>query len=123
MSMVPGVADAQRTWQRHVWHSKAASGRAGHVGAGRQSAHPIPRSGSRHPAAHSLPAQIGTLDTRKRDLENRVVELRHKVEVIEKRENERRLLDEKRRKEELEFLKYQGQHFDQFLKSIGGSGK
>lgn len=49
-----------------------------------------------------------------------MLELRNKVEVVEKRESERKSLDEKRRREEIEFLKYQGQHFDQFLKSIGG---
>jgi dynein light intermediate chain len=69
-----------------------------------------------------LAAQIKTLEQRKAELENEVLELRNKVEVIEKRENERRALEEKKRKEEVEFLKYQGQHFDQFLKSIGGSG-
>lgn len=43
------------------------------------------------------------------------------VEVIEKGENERRAVDDKKRKEEVDFLKYQGQHLDSFLKQIGGS--
>lgn len=43
------------------------------------------------------------------------------VEVIEKGESERRAVDDKKRKEEVDFLKYQGQHLDSFLKQIGGS--
>ena len=65
--------------------------------------------------------RIKSLQDTKRDLENQVLELRNKVEVIEKREAERKALDEKKRKEEVDFLKYQGQHLDTFLKSLGGS--
>lgn len=43
------------------------------------------------------------------------------VEVIEKGESERRSVDDKKRKEEVDFLKYQGQHLDSFLKQIGGT--
>lgn len=64
--------------------------------------------------------KIKDLEQTKRDLENQVLELRNKVEVIEKRESERRALEEKKRQEEVEFLKYQGQHLDSFLKSLGG---
>merc|ERR1711988_330582 len=64
--------------------------------------------------------KIVSLQETKRDLENQVLELRNKVEVIEKRESERRALEEKKRQEEIEFLKYQGQHLDTFLKSLGG---
>merc|ERR1712100_76488 len=62
---------------------------------------------------------IKSLQDTKRDLENQVLELRNKVEVIEKREAERKALDEKKRKEEVDFLKYQGQHLDNFLKTLG----
>ncbi|RHY32905.1 hypothetical protein DYB32_002128, partial [Aphanomyces invadans] len=58
-----------------------------------------------------------------REYENKVLELTNKLEVIEKRGSERRALQEKRYKEEIEFLKYQGQHLDAFLKSAGGAGK
>ena len=51
--------------------------------------------------------------------ENQVLELR-KVE-IEKRATERRQLDDKKQKEEISFLKYQGQNLDQFLRSITGA--
>merc|ERR1712139_46989 len=53
--------------------------------------------------------------------ENHVLELRNKVEVIEKRENEHKALEDKKRKEEIDFLKYQGQHLDSFLRQLGGN--
>jgi len=67
-----------------------------------------------------METKIADLTASKKDLQNQVMELRNKVEVIEKRANERRSLQEKKRKEEIDFLKYQGQHLDQFLKQIGG---
>jgi len=65
--------------------------------------------------------KITSLNETKRNLENQVLELRNKVEVIEKRESERRALEEKNRKEAIEFLRYQSQHLDTFLKSLGGA--
>ena len=64
--------------------------------------------------------KIEELEASKRSLENQVLELRNKVDVIEKREAERRALAEKKRKDEIDFVKYQGQHLDTFLKSLGG---
>ena len=61
--------------------------------------------------------KIEELEASKRSLENQVLELRNKVDVIEKREAERRALAEKKRKDEIDFVKYQGQHLDTFLKS------
>lgn len=54
-------------------------------------------------------------------LELEVQELRSELDIIEKREAERKIADEKRRKEELDFLKYQGQHLDSFLKQMHAS--
>ncbi|OQR87860.1 dynein light chain intermediate polypeptide [Thraustotheca clavata] len=68
----------------------------------------------------SLEDKIAALTEEKREYENKVLELTNKLEVIEKRSSERRSLQEKRYKEEIEFLKYQGQHLDAFLKSAGG---
>ncbi|KDO30339.1 hypothetical protein SPRG_05050 [Saprolegnia parasitica CBS 223.65] len=68
----------------------------------------------------SLEDRIHVLTEEKREYENKVLELTNKLEVIEKRSSERRALQEKRYKEEIEFLKYQGQHLDAFLKSAGG---
>ncbi len=61
------------------------------------------------------------LEKEKAALELEVYELRSKLDILEKRENERRIADEKRRKEEIDFLKYQGQHLDSFLKQMNSS--
>lgn len=68
-----------------------------------------------------LDAHVQELEAQKSALELEVYELRSKLDIIEKRENERRNADEKRRKEELDFLKYQGQQLDSFLKSMNNS--
>ena len=67
-----------------------------------------------------MESNISDLKNRKKELENKVLELRNTVDVTEKREAESRALEEKKRKERLEFLKHQGQHLDLFLKQIGG---
>jgi len=53
----------------------------------------------------------------KRKREASVVELKNKCEAIERREAERRTVDERKRKEEIDFLKHQQTHLDSFLKS------
>eukprot|EP00596_Hydrurales_sp_CCMP1899_P004430 CAMPEP_0119042042 /NCGR_PEP_ID=MMETSP1177-20130426/14310_1 /TAXON_ID=2985 /ORGANISM="Ochromonas sp, Strain CCMP1899" /LENGTH=231 /DNA_ID=CAMNT_0007008545 /DNA_START=163 /DNA_END=855 /DNA_ORIENTATION=+ len=68
-----------------------------------------------------LEEQVAELEGDKTLLELEVQELRSKLEIIEKREAERKSADEKRRKEELDFLKYQGQHLDSFLKQMNAS--
>lgn len=69
-----------------------------------------------------MEAKVDELQASKKTLENQVVALRNQVDMIEKRETERRQLDEKKRKEELEFLRHQGKHLDLFLKQIQGGG-
>ena len=64
--------------------------------------------------------KIKSLKEKKANLENQVLELRSKVDIIEKRETERRQLSEKKRADEIAFLRYQAQNLDQFLKSITG---
>lgn len=68
-----------------------------------------------------LEEQVSGLEAERAALELEVYELRSKLEIIEKRDAERRNADEKRRKEELDFLKYQGQHLDSFLKQMNSS--
>ena len=68
-----------------------------------------------------LKDQVDTVEAEKAKLELEVQELRSKLEVIEKREAERKAADDKRRKEELDFLKHQGQHLDSFLKQMNAS--
>lgn len=70
-----------------------------------------------------LEAQVADFEAQKSSLELEVYELRSKLDIIEKRETERRNADEKRRKEELEFLKHQGSQLDSFLKSMGSANK
>jgi dynein light intermediate chain len=55
-------------------------------------------------------------EVKKMDLE--VTELKAQIEIADRREAERKAADDKRRKEEQDFLKYQGQHLDSFLKQI-----
>jgi len=68
-----------------------------------------------------LVEQVEGLEAEKAQLELEVYELRSKLEIVEKREAERKTADDKRRKEELDFLKYQGQHLDSFLKQMNSS--
>lgn len=68
-----------------------------------------------------LEAAVSELETDKAALELEVFEIRSKLDIIEKREAERKNADDKRRKEELDFLKYQGQHLDSFLKQMSSS--
>lgn len=70
-----------------------------------------------------LQAQVDEANKEKDGLVLQVTELRSKMDITEKRELERKVADDKRRKEELDFLKYQGQHLDSFLKQISSSAK
>lgn len=65
--------------------------------------------------------RIEQLQRDKQENESKVMELTSKLELIEKRATERKALQDKKFKEEIDFLKYQGQHLDAFLKSAGGS--
>ena len=47
-----------------------------------------------------------------------MVELKNQCEGIERRETEKRAIEERKRKEEIEFLKHQGQHLESFLNSV-----
>lgn len=67
-----------------------------------------------------LEKSVEALEEKKKELESQVAELRNKVEITEKRGNERKALEDKKRFEELDFLRYQGQHLDSFLRQLGG---
>merc|ERR1711879_903417 len=64
---------------------------------------------------------IAEHEDQKRQRESRVVELKNKCEAIERREQERKAIDERRRKEEIDFLKHQQQHLESFLKNHNAS--
>ena len=52
-----------------------------------------------------METKISSLESEKKDLERQVQELKAKCEAIEKREAERRALEEKKHAEEVQFLK------------------
>eukprot|EP00397_Hematodinium_sp_SG-2012_P055953 GEMP01068670.1.p1 GENE.GEMP01068670.1~~GEMP01068670.1.p1 ORF type:complete len:242 (+),score=49.35 GEMP01068670.1:72-797(+) len=62
--------------------------------------------------------RITELEETKSKLEANVVELKNKCESIERRETERRAIEDRRRREEIDFLKHQGHHLETFLKGI-----
>lgn len=65
-----------------------------------------------------LEAKIEELEERKTKLENKVIELKSKIDAIETRNKERKEIEQKKRDEEIEFLKYQESHLAKFLKSL-----
>ena len=68
-----------------------------------------------------LEKDVKLLEEEKAAMELELQELRSKLELTEKREAERKAVDDKRRKDEVDFLKYQGQHLDSFLKQMNAS--
>lgn len=65
-----------------------------------------------------LEKRIGELESKRTKMENRVVELKSKIEAIEQRNNERREVEQKKRDDEIKFLKYQEGHLNKFLKQV-----
>lgn len=65
-----------------------------------------------------LENKIQELEARKTKLENKVIELKSKIDAIENRNKERKEIEQKKRDEEIEFLKYQESHLAKFLKSL-----
>jgi dynein light intermediate chain, axonemal len=53
-------------------------------------------------------------------LEAKVLSLRNRLGVLERRYAERRTLDDRARREELEFLQHQKKHLEAFLKALPG---
>ena len=62
--------------------------------------------------------QYEELESEKKKHEHKIQELRNLYDAIEKRESEKRVADEKKRQKEKEFLRFQSQHLQSFLKSI-----
>ena len=67
-----------------------------------------------------LEKQVETLEARKKELDATIKDLISEAEVTEKRNAEGRQYMQKKRKHEIDCLEYQGDHFQQFLKSIAG---
>ena len=69
-----------------------------------------------------LEKRITELEAKKTKQENKVIELKSKLEAIEKRNSERRAVDKTKREEEIAFLKYQETHLSKFLKQVSNWG-
>ena len=65
-----------------------------------------------------LENKIEELEARKIKLENKVTELKSKIDAIETRNKERKEIEQKKRDQEIDFLKYQENHLAKFLKTL-----
>ena len=65
-----------------------------------------------------LEKRIAELEAKKTKQANKVIELKSKIEAMERRNLERKEIDAKKRSEELEFLRYQETHLQKFLKQV-----
>ena len=65
-----------------------------------------------------LEKRIAELEAKRIKQENKVVELKSKIDAIEKRNSERKEVEAKKREEEIKFLKYQETHLSKFLKNV-----
>lgn len=68
-----------------------------------------------------LEAEVLAVAEQKKALEAKMLSLRSKLENAERRIAAKRTLDEKRRKEELGYLKHEGKHLEAFVKNMGRS--
>lgn len=66
--------------------------------------------------------EIEFLKDAKQQLESRVLALRNKMEVLDRRYTERRGLEKAARKEEIDFLKHQNKHLENFLRTLPAAG-
>ena len=65
-----------------------------------------------------LEKRIVELEAKRTKQENKVVELKSKIDAIEKRNSERKAVEATKREEEIKFLKYQETHLSKFLKNV-----
>ena len=65
-----------------------------------------------------LEKRIAELEAKRTKQENKVIELKSKIEAIEKKNAERREVEAKKRVEEITFLKYQEAHLNKYLKQV-----
>jgi dynein light intermediate chain len=65
-----------------------------------------------------LEKRITELEAKRTKQDNKVVELKAKIDAIDKRNVERKEVEAKKREEEIKFLKYQETHLSKFLKQV-----
>ena len=63
-------------------------------------------------------ARVEELEALKKEKQDEHAQLINKLDLIEKRASERRAIDGKERKSQLEFLKYQGDNLERYLKKL-----
>jgi len=56
-------------------------------------------------------------------LEEKAEELKKKKEALEKQIKEKKLTEDKKKAEEIDFLKYQANHLQNFLRSVNEANK
>ena len=66
---------------------------------------------------------ITELEDKKAHLEERAEEMKKKKEALEKQFKDRKLAEDKKRAEEIDFLKYQANHLQNFLRSVNEANK
>lgn len=70
-----------------------------------------------------LEVQISELEERKKLLDEKAEELKKKKELLDREIKDRKLAEEKKRAEEIDFLKYQATHLQNFLRSVNEANK
>ena len=65
-----------------------------------------------------LEAEIAAAADAKKTLETQVAALKNKLDVVERRVAAKRALDDKRRKEEIGYLKHENKHLESFVKNM-----
>ena len=62
--------------------------------------------------------RVAELEAKKKKQEAKTVELKAKIDCLDKRNRERREVESTKREEEIKFLKYQETHLAKFLKAV-----
>lgn len=73
--------------------------------------------------APELNTTIVELEEKKVNYEERVEELKKKKEAMEKQIKDKKIVEDKKRSEEIDFLKYQANHLHNFLRSVNEANK
>lgn len=73
--------------------------------------------------APELNTTILELEEKKNHLEETAEELKKKKDALEKQIKEKKLAEDKKRAEEIDFLKYQANHLQNFLRSVNEANK
>jgi len=63
------------------------------------------------------------LEEKKVSYEEKVEELKKKKEALEKQIKDKKIAEDKKRAEEIDFLKYQANHLHNFLRSVNEANK